>query len=461
MCRVCSRPNVEDASRCANCWANRPEDAELLAMPDADALATQIRRSRVSRRVLRWGIAVAAVLLASAWLILPNIGVALFQSEPSLDISSSPSGSDWPMYQRDLSHSGAASGAESAPKGALKWSYEADGPVYASPAVVGGTVYLATGAGSIVALNAETGDEVWKHSTGGPLNSSPAVAGKMLFIGRSDGGVEARELGSGDVRWEFMTGERVLSSPAVDRGVVYIGSGDGNLYALDAGTGRERWTYRTRGWISGSPTVFDNFVAITSFDGLLHVVHRNTGKKRLDFYLSETPRGSAAFGGRNLLVSDGLGRLKAVDWRERTLPLEWLWVRIQTQLFYWGMADTLPKQKGFIWGATTGDAFMGTPVVSGGLVYAANFGGEVIAADESTGEVVWRVNVGAPVSGSMSAVGGDVLVGDVEGVLHSLDARTGESQWQFKTGGQISATPVVVEGVAYVGSWDGVLYAVE
>ena len=461
MCRVCSRPNVEDATRCANCWANRPEDAELLDKADADALAARIRRSRVSGRVLRWLVGVAVVALAAAWFILPHFGVALFQSEPSLDISSSPSGSDWPMYQRDLTHSGAASDNESAPKGSLKWEYEADGPIYASPAVVDGTVYLATGVGSIVALDAETGEEVWKHSTGGPLNSSPAIAGGMLFIGRSDGGVEARELGSGDVQWEFMTGARVISSPAVDRGVVYIGSGDDKLYALDAGTGRERWTYSTRGWISSSPTVFDDYVAIASFDGLLHVVHRNTGKKRLDFHLSETPRSSAAYGKQHLLVADDRGRLKAVDWRERTLPLEWLWLKIRVQLLYWGMMDTLSNQKGFVWGTTTEDPFMGTPVVSDGLVYVANFGGEVIAADESTGEVVWRTQVGAPVSGSMSAVGDDVLVGDADGILHSLDARTGALRWQFEANGRISATPVVVNGVAYVGSWGGLLYAVE
>ena len=461
MCRVCSRPNGEDATRCANCWAHRPEDAELLDVPDADLAAARIRRSRKIRRVLKWAAAFAIFALALAWYVLPRAGIALFQSEPSSDISSSPSGGDWPMYQRDLTHSGAAPDSEEAPRGVLKWRYIADGPIYASPAVVDGTVYIATGVGSIVALSSETGAEVWKHNVGGPLNSSPAIAGEMLFIGRSDGGVEARELGSGELRWEFMTRGRVVSSPAVDRGVVYIGSGDGNLYALDAGTGEERWTYRTRRWTSGSPAVFEDLVAITSFDGLLHVVNRKTGKKRLDFHLSETPRGSATFGERNVLVADGRGRLKAVDWRERTLPLEWLWVKIRIQLFYWGVSDALLKQKGFVWGTATGDPFMSTPVVSGGRVYAANFGGAVIAADESTGEVVWRTQVGAPVSGSMSAAGDIVLVGDTDGVLHAMDAQTGELRWRFETGGQISATPVVVGGVAYMGSWDGAVYAIE
>ena len=461
VCRVCSRPSGEDTSRCANCWAHRPEDVELLDVSDAHVATTRIRRSRIRWRVTRWVAGVALVLLAAAWYILPNVGVALFQSEPSLNISSSPSGGEWPMYQRDLSHTGDATESGAAPDGVLKWRYVADGPIYASPAVVNGTVYMATGVGSIVALNAETGEEVWKHNVGGPLNSSPAVAGDMLFIGRADGGVEARDLQSGDVRWEFMTKGRVISSPAVDRGIVYIGSGDGKLYALDAGTGRKRWSYSTRGWISSSPAVFEDLVAITSFDGLLHVVHRKTGKKRLDFHLSETPRSSATFGKQHVLVADGRGRLKAVDWRKRTFPMEWLWLKIRIQLFYWGISNELLKQKGFVWGVTTGDGFNGTPVISGGHVYAASFGGEVVAADESTGAVVWRARVGAPVSGSMSAVGDVVLVGDTDGILYSLDAGTGALRWRYETGRQISATPVVVDGVVYVGSWDGMLYAIE
>ena len=100
-------------------------------------------------------------------------------------------------------------------------------------------------------------------------------------------------------------------------------------------------------------------------------------------------------------------------------------------------------------------------MLSDGRVYAASFGGEVVAADESTGDVVWRTEVGAPVSGSMSAVGDVVLVGDTDGILYSLDAGTGALLWRYETGRQISATPVVVDGVAYAGTWAGVLYAIE
>ena len=117
MCRVCSRPNVEDASRCANCWANRPEDAELAGLGrrgGAGSADPEVESQPAGAAV---GRGVAVVALVAAWFILPNLGVALFQSEPSLDISSSPSGGDWPMYQRDLAHTGAASDGATAPAG--------------------------------------------------------------------------------------------------------------------------------------------------------------------------------------------------------------------------------------------------------------------------------------------------------------------------------------------------------
>ena len=56
-------------------------------------------------------------------------------------------------------------------------------------------------------------------------------------------------------------------------------------------------------------------------------------------------------------------------------------------------------------GVSAGDGFHGAPVVHEGRVYAANFGGEVVAADEDSGELLWTFNVGAPVVGSMSAAG--------------------------------------------------------
>ncbi len=457
-CRVCGNENKVRSSRCGNCWANRADEVERPSGESASRPRRAVGRWRVVRRA---AIALAVTVLV-VWYVLPRLGIALFYVSPVSDISSEPVDDDWPMYQRDPLHSGSVLDGLDAPVGALKWKVDTGAPVYSSPAVMDGVVYATLGDGRVLVLDADTGVTIWEVSTTGkPINSSPAVAGDFLFFGRHDGAVVAMDRDTGEVRWEFRTGDRVLSSPSVVGGELYVGSGDGRLYALDAVTGRERWSYKTDGWISSSPAVFDDVVAIVSFDGLLRVVDRRTGKKRLDFYVSETPRGSAAFGERYLFIADGQGRLKAVDWRKRTLPLEWLWLRMRTQLFQWGITRTLPRQKGFVWGVSAGDGFHGAPVVYDGRVYAANFAGEIVAADENSGVMLWTYDVGAPVVGSMSAVGGVVFVGDTSGVLHALDSATGVKQWEFRAGDQISATPVVSGGALYLASWDGALYALE
>ena len=457
-CRVCGNENEVRSPRCGNCWATRSDEVER----PSRGSASHSRRVVGRRRIIRWAAIALAVIVLVVWYMLPRLGIALFYVSPVSDMSSEPVSGDWPMYQRDPTHSGSVTGSSAALTGVLKWKADTGAPIYSSPAVVGGVVFATLGHGGVMALDVETGGTIWREQFEfDPIHSSPAVAGDMLFFGRPTGVVTAVDRSTGEVRWDFETGDRVLSSPSVVGGELYIGSGDGRLYALDAVTGGERWSYKTDGWISSSPAVFDDVVAIVSFDGLLHVVERRTGKKRLDFYVSETPRGSASFGERYLFIADGHGRLKAVDWRKRTLPLEWLWLRVRTQLFQWGITQTLPRQKGFVWGVSTGDGFHGAPVVSDGRVYAANFGGKVVAVDEDSGVMLWTYDVGAPVVGSMSAVGGMVFIGDTDGALHALNAISGVKRWDFRAGDQISATPVVSDGVLYLASWDGALYALE
>ena len=457
-CRVCGNENEVGSSRCRNCWASRDDEVER----PSGGNHSRRRRSFGWWRTLRWAVVLLVFTAFTVWYLLPRLGVAIFYVSPVSDISSEPVSGSWPMYQRDPTHSGSVTGSSAIPIGALNWKVDTGVPIYSSPAVVDGVVYATLGHGGVIALDEETGGTIWREQFEfDPMHSSPAVAGDMLFFGRPTGVVTALDRQTGEVRWEFETGERVSSSPAVVGGELFVGSGNGRLYALDAFTGRERWSYKTGDWISSSPAVLGDVVAIVSFDGLLHVVDRRTGKKRLDFYVSETPRGSAAFGERYLFIADGQGRLKAVDWRKRTLPLEWLWLRVRTQLFQWGITRTLPRQKGFVWGVSTGDGFHGAPVVHEGRVYAANFGGEVVAADEDSGVLLWTYDVGAPVVGSMSASGGTVFVGDTDGILHALDAASGMKRWDFHAADQIWATPVVSGGVLYLASWDGGIYAIK
>jgi outer membrane protein assembly factor BamB len=311
-----------------------------------------------------------------------------------------------------------------------------------------------------VALNAETGMLIWEHEVTGPVDSSPAVAGDLVFVGLRDGRLLALDRANGKTQWEFSADNLIYSSPTVYRGVAYIGSGDGRVYALDAMTGEERWSYATGAGVSSAPAVHDDVVAVTSQDRHVYILDANTGRHRLDLVMSGTGL-SPAIDDELAYVADNRGFLWAIDWRKRELPFEKTARWVRTQLFVWGLVDSLPPQKGFVWGfRQRGEKFVGSPVVDGDRVYIAGASGAVYALDRSDGHLVWRFKADAEITGSPSIAGQTLYVGDAEGGLYGVDTLTGESRWRFQADDRVTSTVVPANGMLYVATASGTLYAI-
>lgn len=464
VCHVCGNTHSSEATRCANCWAQLSDD-DLVTQAGVEPPTLNRDRVQRRRRNVRWYIAGVIVLVLLIWRVtswtLGYLGIALFASSPSSTISSLPGASDWPMFQRDPTHTAFVVDSPRVPEGNLKWRFQTDFHLYSSPAVAEGLVYLTTGDRRILALDAESGELIWEYRANDPVHSSPAVAGDLVFFGLQDGRVIALNRTGGQSEWEFMTEGPVVSSPVVRDGVLYIASGDERLYALDALTGRECWSYISNGWIGSSPAVFDGVIAVTSYDTKLHIIDIDIGRKRLDFFVSIRPQASPSFGGKYLFVSNASDRLNAIDWRKKHLPFEKAAMRLRVQLFNWGMVGSVPPEKGYVWSLLEDTGFISTPAVAWGRVYAATSGGKLIAVDEESGEKLWEFDSGSGFEASPSVVNQTLFIGDTDGRLHALDVESGQKLWEFQTGDRISATPVVAGGVLFLASWDGSLYAIE
>jgi tRNA A-37 threonylcarbamoyl transferase component Bud32 len=81
-------------------------------------------------------------------------------------------------------------------------------------------------------VDAATGEQQWRFETGDPVWSSPAVADGIVFVGSNDHNLYAMDAATGEQQWRFETGEKILSSPTVVDGTVFVGSDDNNLYAV-------------------------------------------------------------------------------------------------------------------------------------------------------------------------------------------------------------------------------------
>ncbi len=252
---------------------------------------------------------------------------------------------------------------------------------------------------------------------------SAACAGAQPAMFRGDAAHTGVYAGAGvaafgGLQWRVQTNGPVRGSPTVAGGIVYVGSGDGSVYAIDETSGAVRWRRSVGSAISSTPAVADGLVFVSGYDGSIVALRATSGE---------------------------------VAWTYRTgapVPLKW--------------------------GYESGETWISSPVLAGGLVVVGARDGKVHALEPRTGAAKWTYDAGARVYSSPAAAGGTVFVGGQDGVLHAIDLASGRSKWRFSTNGAtlkssdfgfdrttIQSSPSVADGVVYVGARDGWIYAVD
>ena len=224
-------------------------------------------------------------------------------------VTCTTSNGSWPEYQGDPTHSAnACSNITTSNVGTLAptWFFPTQGEVTATPAVVGGTVYVGDSTGAFYALNQSTGAEEWAFSATSPqscfidqtdpyatahtggfgeITSSANVTTingtPMVFFG-AGGSVFALNATTGQCLWAQDTDPadptsaiEVESSPVVDTAVsppeVLVGNDDNGvsgiavtgLMAFDAQTGALLWKYEPERDVTLTPSEFGGSDALT------------------------------------------------------------------------------------------------------------------------------------------------------------------------------------------------------
>ena len=441
------------------------EEVEIEPIRTAAGMGWQAP-GRKRRRRWRVGLGLAVFLAAlgalTVWEMYSYLRPVDLSPSSIPSISSISGPGEWAMSQRAPDRNAFVEFTGAMPAGRVRWRFDADGPIHSSPAVVNGSIFLAAGNGRIVSLDAASGALRWEYLVQGLGRSSPAVAGHLVFVGLDDGRVISLDKDTGALRWEFNTDKQVLSSPVVYDKVVYVGSNDWRLYALDAETGDKRWSFTAENSIRSDPAIRAPVLAFTDLSTKLYILDLSNGRIRLDYRVTISAEGGPVFDGERVYVADGGGHVRAFDWTQRRLPFERFYVWSRIHLFAWGIMDTLPKQRGFVWFFRESNGeFVTTPVVAWGRVYAASLSGSLFALDQDTGEEVWEFEAQDSFEASPSVVGDVLFAGDSGGRLYAIDAITGSRRWVVDLGSGITSTPVFAEQLLYVTTRDGILYALE
>lgn len=313
------------------------------------------------------------------------------------------------------------------------WTYEAGESIESSAAIVGGTVFVGSHKGELVALSLDNGSVYWKFNTGNPIGeSSPAYANGVVYIGDLGGWLNAINASNGQKLWAFKAGNEIKSSPVVVGDLVLIGSYDEHLYGLSARNGQVRWKAKTNGPVHSTPAVADGLAFIAGCDEVFRAIRLSDGKEV--FTIS-----SGAYTGASPALRDGSAFYGTFD-------NEVLGVNLGERQISWRYEH--PQRKFPFYSSA---AVTSTRVVLGGrdkLVHA-------LAKD---GKPAWTFTTRARVESSPAIAGGRVFVGSNDGRFYVLSLTNGAKVWEFNAGAPLSASPAIANGRIVIGAQDGRLY---
>jgi alpha-amylase len=315
-----------------------------------------------------------------------------------------------------------------------EWSFYASGPVANSPVLVGDTLYFSTMTGTFYALDPTTQQVRWQASFPPAIFSSPAVSGDMIYFGGLDNYLHALDAITGQERWNFSTGGAIISSPAVDNGLVFFGNTNGTFYALNAASGEEQWHFQTSGEIISSPLVQEGLVVFASSDSSVYALDKIKGTKIWKFVAEGGIQASPASAESTVFITSMSENLSAHA------------IDLQTGKTLWN---------------TNFGPVVSSPVVTDGVVYAANVQGTVAAVNAMDGTPLWTFEANSPIVSSMGVSQDQVILGDADGWVHALDRQSGKEIWSFQTNGEIWSSPALTENNIFIGSTDGYLYALD
>ena len=352
--------------------------------------------------------------------------------------------SPWPMAMHDAAHT-ATSSAVGPRTGSVLWTRDLGGNVTPSPVVgADGTIYLASNAGVLHALDPTTGADRWTFDGGGPfggetdLSTSPLVlpSGSVLWPG--PGHVLYEVSASGARIWSHtFTGN--LLSPVLNGSTAYVVSMSGTVSALRVGgpVPELAWTIGVGRHSFGAPVVGHDGLVVTTVDrSVVAVADHGT-------------HGAVAW--RHALDAD-IEVSPSLDTRGD--------VFVTTNA---GTVHAYSPSGHLLWHERVGvESYSSSSVHAGRLLYVGDNRGELHVLQVSDGHQVaqHRLATRGLWGGQAFDRNGDVYAGTQSGAIVGLGA-SGRELFSVHANGPIDSYPAITgSGVLIVGDQAGRVYAI-
>ncbi|QNH24724.1 outer membrane protein assembly factor BamB [Xanthomonas theicola] len=330
------------------------------------------------------------------------------------------------------------------------------------PAVADGKVYVAASAGSVYALDLQTGKTLWEYDakkarkerlsqvqaqpksqvegeSSKDLSKDERVAFKQRLRNEKQQVKERKRLEKNRPLPRFAGG------PGVGEGLVVAGGLNGEVVALDAATGAEKWRAKVPNEVIAAPVVSQHLVFVRSNDGRTTAFDASNGQQRW-FNAQELPtltvRGNAPVvsGPGVLFIGNDDGTLAALA--------------MQDGRVLWEQAIGVPEGRTELERMADVD---GAPVLDGTTLYATSFKNKTLALEGPSGRPLWSRDHGG--AGGVGVSAGSVVVADNAGSVWALDKASGSATWSQPALARRSLTGVAIQGdYAVVGDYKGYLH---
>jgi outer membrane protein assembly factor BamB len=264
---------------------------------------------------------------------------------------------------------------------------DADATAYGGGiAAAGDRIYVGTGYGQVLALDAATGKQIWRMTVTAPIHAPPTVADGRVFVVTVENELNVLAAADGRKLWTHsgLPEPAALAggaAPAVAGDVVVVPYSSGEIYALRVENGRPLWSdslaaaepigaLSSLADIRGAPVIDRDRVLAISHSGLMVSIDLRTGDRIWEQDLGGVHAPWVAGDFIYVLSADNeLLCLTRADGR----------VRWATDLPQWG--DPAKKEAPIYW---TG------PVLAGDRLIVVSSEGEAISVSPFTGQALGR-----------------------------------------------------------------------
>jgi len=370
--------------------------------------------------------------------------------------------------------------------GAVKWEHKfRRSNVGPNGVAVGwGKVFGAVGMAELVALDAQTGEQLWSFSApNSPCEGvilQPSVFNDTVYLGTIPGGgtsgcssyppgvgcrIFALNQATGEIRWQFDTidsadhwgnpsqngGGGIWYPPSIDvvRGMIFAGTGNPAPWPGNNGASRP-----------GPNLYTSSTVALNATNGVLEWYAQARPHDLFDHDFQNTPvLATLSVGGTNRDVVFGSGKTGTIMAMDRATG-EVLWNTPVGQHQNDELTEIPPQGVNVYPGAYGGvltpiayaEGVIYAPVINLGNYFTANSfsgigsqAGELTAVAADTGEILWSKPFNAMLTGGATVVNDLVFTATVNGLIVAFDRTTGDQRWQYQAPGGINAWPAVAD----------------